>query len=90
MPTTPTAGLRAHPSSSRWSAARAYIFEHVDPYGLTITQRVQSFAYGREAYLNEYPYVLNDPFYIVLYEIIEQHIINNKPVERLILKFGKR
>src|SRR6185369_3196921 len=49
----------------RWSAARAYVFEHIDPYGSTIAQRVQSFAYGREAYLNEYPYVLHDPFYIV-------------------------
>jgi hypothetical protein len=50
----------------RWSAARAFLFERVEPYGSTIAERVQHRAYGREAYLNEYPYALNDPFYIVL------------------------
>src|SRR5574341_1844191 len=50
----------------RWSGARAFLFQRVEPYGSTIAERVQIRAYGREAYLNEYPYVLNDPFYIVL------------------------
>lgn len=50
----------------RWSGARAFLFQPVEPYGSTIAERVQFQAYGREAYLNEYPYVLNDPFYIVL------------------------
>ena len=50
----------------RWSAAQGFMFEDVEPYGSTIAQQVQILAYGREAYLNEYPYVLNDPFYIVL------------------------
>jgi len=50
----------------RWSGARAFLFERIEPYGSTIAQRVQILAYGREAYLNEYPYALNDPFYLVL------------------------
>ena len=50
----------------RWSGSRAFMFEDVEPYGSTIAQRVQRQVYGREAYLNEYPYALNDPFYIVL------------------------
>jgi hypothetical protein len=50
----------------RWSSARAFLFQRVEPYGSTIAHRVQILAYGREAYLNDYHYVLNDPFYIVL------------------------
>ncbi len=50
----------------RWSAARAFLVDGADPYSSTIAQRVQILAYGREAYLNEYPFALNDPFYIVL------------------------
>jgi hypothetical protein len=50
----------------RWSGARAFLFQSGEPYGSTIAERVQNRAYGREAYLNEYPYALNDPFYIVL------------------------
>src|SRR6185436_12268686 len=51
----------------RWSGARAFLFEHIEPYGSVIARHVQILAYtGREAFLNEYPYALNDPFYIVL------------------------
>jgi len=50
----------------RWSGVRAFLFEHIEPYGSTIAQRVQALVYGREAFLNEYPFALNDPFYIVL------------------------
>lgn len=50
----------------RWSGARAFLFQSVEPYGSTVAERVQRVAYGREAYLNDYPYALNDPFYIVL------------------------
>jgi hypothetical protein len=51
----------------RWSGARAFLFEHIEPYGSVVAQRVQELAYGgRAAFLNEYPYALNDPFYIVL------------------------
>ncbi|MEP6894132.1 MAG: glycosyltransferase 87 family protein [Chloroflexota bacterium] len=50
----------------RWSGVRAFLIGEGSPYGSAVAQRVQTLAYGREAYLNEYPYVLNDPFYIVL------------------------
>ena len=50
----------------RWSGIRAFLFEHVEPFGSTLAQRVQMLVYGRAAFLNEYPYALNDPFYIVL------------------------
>ena len=51
----------------RWSGARAFLSEHIEPYGSVVAQRTQALAYGgRAAFLNEYPYALNDPFYIVL------------------------
>jgi len=50
----------------RWSGVRAYLVEQVEPYSTPIAQRVQEMAYGRNAFSNEYSYVLNDPFYIVL------------------------
>ena len=50
----------------RWNGARAFLFENLEPYGSTIAQRVQLLVYGREAFLAEYPYALNDPFYLVL------------------------
>lgn len=50
----------------RWSGARAFLFEQVEPYGTPIAQRVQDMVYGRNATSSEYPFVLNDPFYVVL------------------------
>ena len=50
----------------RWSGARAFLFEGVEPYSTAIAERVQGLVYGRNAISGEYPYVLNDPFYIVL------------------------
>jgi len=50
----------------RWSGARAFLFEQVEPYSTTIAERVQQVVYGRNAFSSEYSYVLNDPFYIVL------------------------
>ena len=50
----------------RWSAVRAFMSDSLEPYGATIAQHTQIIAYGREAYLNEYPYAVTDPFYIVL------------------------
>ena len=50
----------------RWSGARAFLFEGVEPYSSAIAERVQDLIYGRNAISSEYPYVLNDPFYIVL------------------------
>jgi hypothetical protein len=50
----------------RWSGARAFLFEEVEPYSSAIAQRTQDLVYGRQALASEYPYVLNDPFHIVL------------------------
>lgn len=50
----------------RWSGARAFLFEQVEPYSAALAQRVQELVYGRNASASEYGYVLNDPFYIVL------------------------
>lgn len=50
----------------RWSGARGYLIEQIEPYSATIAERTQNLAYGRLAFSSEYPYVLNDPFHIVL------------------------
>ncbi|HLA07371.1 MAG TPA: hypothetical protein VJ022_08005 [Anaerolineales bacterium] len=50
----------------RWSGARAFLVEQVEPYSTTIAERVQKIVYGRNAFASEYSYVLNDPFHIVL------------------------
>ncbi len=38
----------------------------LDLYGRTISRSVQQIVYGRNAFANEYRYVLSDPFYILL------------------------
>lgn len=53
----------------RWSGARAYLVERIEPYSAAIADRIQNLAYGRQAFSGEYPYVLNDPFYVVLFHI---------------------
>jgi hypothetical protein len=42
------------------------LVEHIEPYGTTVAERTQNAAYGRQAFSSEYPYVLNDPFHIVM------------------------
>jgi hypothetical protein len=39
----------------------------VDPYSGEIAQRTQDLVYGRVAFSSEYNYVLNDPFFILLF-----------------------
>jgi hypothetical protein len=51
----------------RWNGARAFVIEHAEPYSSVIAQSVQQLVYGRNAFANEYRYVLSDPFYIVLF-----------------------
>ena len=51
----------------RWSGARAFLFERIEPYSTTVAQRVQQDVYGRPTRSGEYPYVLNDPFPIFLF-----------------------
>lgn len=50
----------------RWSGARAFLVEQIEPYGAEVAIRTQLVAYGRQAFSSEYPYALNDPFHIVL------------------------
>src|SRR5512145_588813 len=50
----------------RWSGARAFLVEKIEPYSSEIARRTQEVAYGRIAFSSEYTYVLNDPFFIVL------------------------
>lgn len=50
----------------RWSGARAFLIERIEPYSATIAERAQNLVYGRQAFSREYPYALNDPFYILL------------------------
>jgi len=50
----------------RWSGARAFLVDHTELYGSAVAEQTQYIAYGRPAVSGEYPYVLNDPFYIVL------------------------
>ena len=50
----------------RWTGARAFLIEQIEPYSTTVAERTQNVAYGRQAFSSEYPYVLNDPFYIVM------------------------
>jgi glycosyl transferase family 87 len=42
------------------------LVQQVRPYGSEIARRTQQVAYARLAFADEYAYVLNDPFYIVL------------------------
>ena len=53
----------------RWSGARAFLIEKIEPYSSIIAERTQNVAYGRQAFSNEYPFVLNDPFHIVLFYV---------------------
>ncbi|MFT3894085.1 MAG: hypothetical protein QM730_20840 [Anaerolineales bacterium] len=51
----------------RWLGARAFLVEKNEPYGADVAREVQLLVYnGRLAYSSEYPYALNDPFFIVL------------------------
>src|SRR4026209_1047476 len=50
----------------RWSGARAFLIEQIEPYSTQIAQRTQEVAYGGIAFSSEDAYVLNDPFHIVL------------------------
>jgi hypothetical protein len=68
----------------RWSGARAFlgignVSSPNDMYGTALAQDVQQIVYGRNAFADEYRYVLNDPFYIVMFYVplvILPNIIN--------------
>ena len=46
--------------------AAILLVQQVQPYSSQIARQTQQVAYGRLAFADEYAYVLNDPFYIVL------------------------
>jgi len=46
--------------------AAILLVQQVQPYSSEIARQTQQVAYGRLAFADEYAYVLNDPFYIVL------------------------
>lgn len=68
----------------RWSGARAFlgignVASPDEMYGTALAQDVQQIVYGRNAFADEYRYVLNDPFYIVMFHVplvILPNIIN--------------
>ena len=45
--------------------ARAFLFEHTDPYSVTVASLAQEQAYGRTAISGENPYILTLPFYLL-------------------------
>jgi hypothetical protein len=58
----------------RWSGARAFLgigsaSSPNDMYGTALAQDVQQIVYGRNAFADEYRYVLNDPFYMVMFYV---------------------
>lgn len=58
----------------RWIGARAFLgiarqIPGGEPYGGAVAQSVQQIVYGRVAFSAEYRYLLDDPFYIVLFYI---------------------
>lgn len=58
----------------RWNGARAFlgignVTSPDEMYGTTLAQEVQQLVYERNAFADEYRYVLNDPFYVVLFYV---------------------
>ncbi|GAB4538247.1 MAG: hypothetical protein Fur002_01430 [Anaerolineales bacterium] len=52
---------------THWAGARAYIYEHISPYGGEVPARVQSLVYGRAALPGEEPRILDTPFHLLLF-----------------------
>ena len=53
----------------RWSGARAYLVEQIEPYSVTTVKLTQDVAYVGQAFSGAYPHALSDPFYIILFYI---------------------
>lgn len=75
----------------RWSGARAFFVEKIEPYSTEIAQQTQEVAYGRRAFSSEYGFVLNDPFFIVLLYaplvLLQNLIVNAIPTVATFLEF---
>lgn len=50
---------------SPWQAARAFLFEHTEPYGEAAARLAQEQAYGRAARVGENRYFLQLPFFLL-------------------------
>jgi hypothetical protein len=48
-----------------WGGARAYLFEHTEPYNPSISRAIQQLIYGRLASNGENPYYQTVPFYLL-------------------------
>lgn len=48
-----------------WFAARAYLFEHIEPYSNDVASQVQVLSYGRVSRPGENPYILALPFFLL-------------------------
>lgn len=48
-----------------WHGARAFLFEHTEPYSGTVAALAQELAYGRFAQPGENPYILSIPFFLL-------------------------
>ena len=49
-----------------WEAARQFIYQHKDPYGIEIQRLAEQLAYGRLAGETEKPYTVTMPFFMLL------------------------
>ncbi len=49
-----------------WKGARAFLFDHVEPYSAYTPSEVQSLVYGRQARPGEKPYILDMPFHLLI------------------------
>ena len=50
---------------SAWDGARMFLFNHVDPYNLSVALQSQQLAYGRAASSGQNPYYLTIPFFLL-------------------------
>jgi hypothetical protein len=49
-----------------WEAARQFIFQHKDPYGVEVRQLAETLAYGGPAGARARPYIVTMPFFALL------------------------
>ena len=48
-----------------WEGARAFLFQHIEPYSGTVAGSTQVLTYGRAAHTGENPYALTIPFFLL-------------------------
>ncbi len=50
---------------AEWEGARAFLFEHTEPYSMAVATITQEQVYGRPAHAGENPYILTVPFFLL-------------------------